>query len=428
MATRALPPDPGWFRPLDTPRSRDRVLREIVRDQGGTWLADSPRPAPSCSTLWPRWASPAASRATWASARSSPSRSRPCAARSPCSTWSPGTKTGRSSIPMSHHERVAGPVPLRRRGERQPRPGGHAPPDRRDPAGRRRDVARTRCPTTSLPSSPSTRPPRSPRSNRATPSSSTSTSCTGRTCAMDMTLDPVRAGVLVLRPVPPVAELPPAARLSGEQPGGPSATMAVRPRWGDHGGHHQGRARPCSRGRDDRAAVPPNRRGPSRPGRAAREAAGRLLRRVDVRGLRRARRWRHRAPPVAGRGAGRSGGPDDAEPSPTSTSSTSASRRSGPRRSRIYNSSSPEQVAYLAGHCRAKVAIVEDDGFEDRFTKVRDELPDLETHREPVGRRRRRGAVPRRDGRARATSSATPPPTRWPRSSTRPAPPGRRRA
>ena len=45
----------------------------------------------------------------------------------------------------------------------------------------------------------------------------------------------------------------------------------------------------------------------------------------------------------------------------------------------IYNSSSPEQVAYLAGHCHAKVALVEDDGFEERFLKVREELPDLET-------------------------------------------------
>ena len=45
----------------------------------------------------------------------------------------------------------------------------------------------------------------------------------------------------------------------------------------------------------------------------------------------------------------------------------------------IYNSSSPEQVAYLAGHCHAKVALVEDDGFEARFAKVRDELPSLAT-------------------------------------------------
>ncbi len=44
----------------------------------------------------------------------------------------------------------------------------------------------------------------------------------------------------------------------------------------------------------------------------------------------------------------------------------------------IYNSSSPEQVAYLAGHSEAKVAIVEDQGFLDRFLKVRDELPRLE--------------------------------------------------
>jgi long-chain acyl-CoA synthetase len=44
----------------------------------------------------------------------------------------------------------------------------------------------------------------------------------------------------------------------------------------------------------------------------------------------------------------------------------------------IYNSSAPEQVQYLAGHCQAKVAIVEDIGFLERFLKVRSELPDLE--------------------------------------------------
>jgi long-chain acyl-CoA synthetase len=43
----------------------------------------------------------------------------------------------------------------------------------------------------------------------------------------------------------------------------------------------------------------------------------------------------------------------------------------------IYNSSSPEQVAYLAGHCGAKVAVVEDPGFGDRFARVRDDLPAL---------------------------------------------------
>ena len=45
----------------------------------------------------------------------------------------------------------------------------------------------------------------------------------------------------------------------------------------------------------------------------------------------------------------------------------------------IYNSSSPEQVAYLAGHCKARVALVEDDGFEERFRKVQAELPELTT-------------------------------------------------
>jgi long-chain acyl-CoA synthetase len=43
----------------------------------------------------------------------------------------------------------------------------------------------------------------------------------------------------------------------------------------------------------------------------------------------------------------------------------------------IYNSSSPEQVAYLTAHCGAKVAIVEDNSFAERFHKVRDELPEL---------------------------------------------------
>jgi long-chain acyl-CoA synthetase len=44
----------------------------------------------------------------------------------------------------------------------------------------------------------------------------------------------------------------------------------------------------------------------------------------------------------------------------------------------IYNSSAPEQIAYLAGHCEARVAFVEDVGFLESFLKVRDELPALE--------------------------------------------------
>ncbi len=39
--------------------------------------------------------------------------------------------------------------------------------------------------------------------------------------------------------------------------------------------------------------------------------------------------------------------------------------------------------AYLAGHCKAKLALVEDDGFEERFLKVREELPDLGDDRQP---------------------------------------------
>ncbi len=43
----------------------------------------------------------------------------------------------------------------------------------------------------------------------------------------------------------------------------------------------------------------------------------------------------------------------------------------------IYNSSAPEQVQYLAQHCQAKVAIVEDGGYLERVLKVRSELPAL---------------------------------------------------
>ncbi len=43
----------------------------------------------------------------------------------------------------------------------------------------------------------------------------------------------------------------------------------------------------------------------------------------------------------------------------------------------IYNSSSAEQVQYLVSHAEARVAIVEDASFLDRFLEVRDELPDL---------------------------------------------------
>jgi long-chain acyl-CoA synthetase len=43
----------------------------------------------------------------------------------------------------------------------------------------------------------------------------------------------------------------------------------------------------------------------------------------------------------------------------------------------IYNSNSPEQIQYVAHHCAAKLAIVEDAGYLERFLKIRDELPDL---------------------------------------------------
>ncbi len=43
----------------------------------------------------------------------------------------------------------------------------------------------------------------------------------------------------------------------------------------------------------------------------------------------------------------------------------------------IYNSSSPEEIQYLADHAGAEIAIVEDASFLERLMKVRDELPML---------------------------------------------------
>jgi long-chain acyl-CoA synthetase len=44
----------------------------------------------------------------------------------------------------------------------------------------------------------------------------------------------------------------------------------------------------------------------------------------------------------------------------------------------IYNSSAPEQIEYLVNDCRAKVAVVENDAFLERFLKVRESLTTLE--------------------------------------------------
>lgn len=43
----------------------------------------------------------------------------------------------------------------------------------------------------------------------------------------------------------------------------------------------------------------------------------------------------------------------------------------------IYNSSSEDQIRYLAGHCQAKAALVEDEGFLRRILAVRADLPQL---------------------------------------------------
>jgi long-chain acyl-CoA synthetase len=44
----------------------------------------------------------------------------------------------------------------------------------------------------------------------------------------------------------------------------------------------------------------------------------------------------------------------------------------------LYNTLSPEQIAYIANHCGARVAFVEDEAFLEKFLAIRDRLPDLE--------------------------------------------------
>src|ERR671938_401109 len=44
----------------------------------------------------------------------------------------------------------------------------------------------------------------------------------------------------------------------------------------------------------------------------------------------------------------------------------------------LYNTLAPEQVAYIAGHCEARVAFVEDRGFLRTLQTVKDQLPKLE--------------------------------------------------
>ena len=44
----------------------------------------------------------------------------------------------------------------------------------------------------------------------------------------------------------------------------------------------------------------------------------------------------------------------------------------------LYNTLAPEQIAYIAGHCEARVAIVEDAAFLERFAGIRAQLPRLQ--------------------------------------------------
>src|SRR2546423_1508445 len=44
----------------------------------------------------------------------------------------------------------------------------------------------------------------------------------------------------------------------------------------------------------------------------------------------------------------------------------------------LYNTLAPEQIGYIAGHCEAKVAVLEGREFMERFEKVKADLPALE--------------------------------------------------
>jgi long-chain acyl-CoA synthetase len=44
----------------------------------------------------------------------------------------------------------------------------------------------------------------------------------------------------------------------------------------------------------------------------------------------------------------------------------------------LYNTLAPEQISYIANHCDAKIAVVEDPSFLERFQAVRAELPQIE--------------------------------------------------
>ena len=87
----------------------------------------------------------------------------------------------------------------------------------------------------------------------------------------------------------------------------------------------------------------------------------------------------------------------------------------------IYNSSSPEEIQYLASDCGARIAIVEDAGYLDRLLKVRDELPQLERiyvieqldGELPDGRAAGRVADAARRRRSRRTGARGPRPTTW---------------
>jgi len=53
----------------------------------------------------------------------------------------------------------------------------------------------------------------------------------------------------------------------------------------------------------------------------------------------------------------------------------------------LYNTLAPEQVQYIAAHCEAVLAFVEDAGFFAKFAAVREQLPKLRTivHRKIAG-------------------------------------------
>ena len=97
--------------------------------------------------------------------------------------------------------------------------------------------------------------------------------------------------------------------------------------------------------------------------------------------------------------ARRPGRADDAQHPRVPRARPGRRRSAAPPRSRSTTRRRPSRSQYLAGHCEARIGVVEDQGFLERFLKVRDELA--------APRAARHRARPRRASRPTTSSGPT---------------------